>query len=205
VVLLLLLACGLPPAASAYEVEADSSANTVFILLRNLNPSADYLSVSLVDTLPSFVPVATASIVPASVPASGSDLAAVDFDVSPAALLGETGDLRLKVLGTAAGLPVEIILTVPLEVVATAPVAQGEVGIGIPAPDPGGVDGDGDGVSDALETAYGTDPANAASVPGEPGSTPVPGLDGFMVLALLALFLSSGLWFVLDRPTARWR
>ena len=171
-----------PSAASAYDVEADSSTNIIYILLRNLNTTASFDSISVADDLPSFVTTATASIVPASVPVSSSDLAAVEFDVSAAALLGETGDIRVTLAGTASGQPVDILLDVPLVVVADAAAAQGEVGSTIPAPDPGGVDTDMDGVSDALETAFGSDPNDPESTPGNPVIVPA---------------LQAGVWWLL--------
>ena len=190
--LLLVTALGFPPVSSAYDVEVDSLSNQVFVLLRNLNPTADFLSVSMGDNLPSFVPVATATIIPASVPASGSDLAAVDFDVSASALLGEMGDLTIIVSGIEDGKHVDVRLTVPLEVVATAAAAQGELGVGIPAPDPGGTDTDGDGVTDAHEDAFGSDPLNPNSVPGKLACADVPALRQFALILMLALVLLSG-------------
>jgi len=173
--------------AAAYEVESDSAGNSIYVLLINENPIASFDSVSVSEDLPAFVSTATASIVPASVPAQGSDLAAVSFDVGAVAL-GSTGDLTLTVSGNAAGQPVEMVLTVPLTVVAVAPVAQGVVGQGVPAPDPGGVDSDGDGVSDALEIAFGSNPNDAASIPGGPQAVPALGVLGLAGLAaLLAL------------------
>lgn len=178
--------------AAAYEVEADSVGNTVYVLLLNEQPSASFDSVSISENLPGFVPTASASIVPVSVPAQGSDLAAVDFDVAAAVALGSTGDLTLTVSGSAAGQPIELILTVPLTVVATAPVAQGVLGQGVPAPDPGGEDTDGDGVSDALEIAFGSDPNNASSLPGDPPA--VPALDGVGLAGLTGLLVLVTVW-----------
>jgi len=197
----------LPSLASAYDVEADSSSNSVFVLLRNLDPSADFLSISVGDDLPSFVTSASAVIVPASVAAGESDLAAVEFDVSAGAPLGQTGDLEVTISGVADGRSTDIILTVPLKVVATAAEAQGEVGVGVPAPDPGGTDTDGDGVTDALEIAFGSDPLNSASVPGKPWFADVPGLGWYAMLAVLSLFLLSGAWLARSnsRTAAGWR
>jgi len=178
--------------AEAYEVEADSTANTVFVLIWNGNPSASFDSVAISEALPAIVTQATASLVPASVPANGSDLAAVEFDVATGAALGSTGDLVLTVSGTASGLPLDVVLTVPLQVVVTAPTAQGVVGSGIPAPDPGGVDSDGDGVTDALEIAFGSDPFDPASMPGKAMSVPALGVIGLASLA--ALLVLRALW-----------
>ena len=190
--MVVLLSLAQPGLASAYEVEADSSANTVFVLLRNLHPTADFVSLTLGGGLPGFVTAATAGLVPAQVAASGSDLAALEFDVSPTAGLGETGQLTLDLRGTADGKAIRIELDVPLEVVASAPEAQGQVGVGIPAPDPGGADADGDGVSDPLEEAFGSDPMNAASVPGKAAFPGVPGLGGLAALVLFAVFAGTG-------------
>ncbi len=206
---LLAIAVSMTPSsvASAYDVEADSTSNTVFVLLRNMDLSADFLSISVGDDLPSFVPSASAVIVPASVAARESDLAAIEFDVSAGALLGEMGDLEVTISGVADGRSIDIILTVPLEVVATAAEAQGEVGVGVPAPDPGGTDTDGDGVTDALEVAFGSDPLNSASVPGTPWFADVPGLGWYAMLGVLSLFLLSGAWLARSnsRTAAGWR
>lgn len=183
--------------AGAYEVEGDSAGNTVYVLLWNAHPTAVFDSISISETLPAFVSQATASIIPAAVPAHGSDLAAVDFDVAAGATLGATGDLTITVSGSTSGQPIDLVLTVPLEVVATAPVAQGVVGQGVPAPDPGGTDSDGDGVTDALEIAFGSDPSDASSLPGSlspPPPGPIPLLEDLGFMGLIVLLLGSGTW-----------
>jgi hypothetical protein len=177
-------------ASQAYDVEADSTANTVFVLLWNGNPTASFESISISEDLPGIVAQATASITPASVPANGSDLAAIDFDIEPGAMLGASGDLVITVSGTASGQPLDVVLEVPLVVVAVAPEAQGVVGTGIPAPDPGGVDSDGDGVTDALETAFGSDPLDPASMPGK--TVEVPSLEAIGLTCLAALLMLCG-------------
>jgi hypothetical protein len=168
----------------AYDVESDSTSNTAYVLLRNLNPSAVFESITIGDSVPSFVSLATATIVPGSIPASASALGAIDFDITPAALVGETGELSITVSGSASGVPIHVVLTVPLTVVNTAPAAQGVVGTGVPAQDPGGLDSDGDGVTDAHEIAFGSNPADMNSVPGKIAPPNVP------LFAAPALFVS---------------
>lgn len=187
-----------PGVARAYQVEADSVGNSIYVLLRNMHPTAVFSSVSLGSGIPSFVPQATASIVPSSVPASGSALAALTFDVAAGTPLGSTGDLELTVSGTASGKPVAVVLLVPLSVVATAPEAQGVVGVGIPAPDVGGVDSDGDGVSDAHEIAFGSDPFDSSSLPGSASAVPSLEAFGAAVLVLLLLLLG-GRWQIVNQ------
>ena len=153
--------------ALAYDVETDSTGNAVYMLLLNENPGAVFHSITLGDSSPGFVTAATATIVPETVLGGGSDLAALEFDVIPGATIGSTGDLVLTVSGLAAGTPISVVFTVPLEVVASASAAQGFVGAGVPAPDPGGLDTDGDGVTDSLELAYGSNPNQAGSLPGQ--------------------------------------
>jgi hypothetical protein len=192
-VILTLLAVPAERAAS-YDVEADSATNTVFVLLWN-HASASYDSISIDEALPAFVSLATASIIPASVPANGSDLAAIEFNVAPGAALGSTGDLTITVLGSVSGQPINVVLTVPLEVVASAPVAQGVVGVGVPMPDPGGSDSDGDGISDALEIAFGSDPNDPLSTPGSAPAVPaVPSLQALGLACLAALFVLCATW-----------
>jgi len=171
--------------AAAYEVEADSVGNSLYLLLLNDQPTASFDSVSLREGLPGFVSTASGRIVPASIAAQGSDLVALDFDVAPGVAAGSTGDLVLEVLGTLSGQPTAVLVRVPLTVVATAPVAQGVVGQGVPVADPGGLDTDADGVTDALEIAFGSDPQNASSLPGDPSA--LPALDGLGMLGLVAL------------------
>ena len=182
----------------AYDVEADSTANTVFVLLWNGNPAAAFDSISISEQLPAIVTQATASIIPASVPANGSDLAAIDFDIAAGAALGSSGELVITVSGSASGQPIDVVLTVPLQVVATAPAAQGVVGVGIPAPDPGGVDSDGDGVTDALEIAFGSDPFDPASMPGK--AVAVPSLEAIGITCLATLLMLGGVWLTRRRP-----
>jgi len=178
--------------AASYDVEADSAANTVFVLLWN-HASASYDSISIDEALPAFVSQATASIIPASVPANGSDLAAIEFDVAAGAALGSTGDLTITVLGSVSGQPIDVVLTVPLEVVASAPVAQGVVGVGVPMPDPGGTDSDGDGISDALEIAFGSDPNDPLSTPGSAAAA-VPSLQALGLACLATLLVLCAIW-----------
>jgi hypothetical protein len=174
-------------AAFSYQVEAGSSSNEVFILLVNDQPSAPFHSISLTHAAPGIVGTATASIVPVQVEAESSDLAALQFDVLPGVALGATGQLIITLAGEAAGKAIETQVTVPLEVVESAPAAQGVVGTGVPAPDPGGVDSDGDGVTDALEVAFGSNPNDPESFPGQPFAVPALGWVGAVLLALFAL------------------
>ena len=178
--------------ASSYDVETDSAGNAVFVLLHNLHPTADFDSISVDQDLPGFVSQAAASIVPASVPAAKSDLAKIEFDVAPTAVLGSSGDIAITVSGNAAGKPIDLIVTVPLEVAATAPEAQGTVGTGVPAPDPGGVDTDLDGVTDALEVAFGSDPNDPSSLPGVATAIPALRALGLAGLALLLVLCAVG-------------
>lgn len=176
----------------AYDIEADSVGNSIFLLLTNAAGNASYDTISVANTVPSFVTSATASIVPASVSANGSDLAALDFSVDPAALLGATGSIIVTVSGMVSGQPVDVVVPVSVTVVASAAEAQGLVGSGVPMPDVGGVDSDMDGVTDALETAYGSDPFFATSIPGTPLAVDIPLLGGFASLALFSLLLLLG-------------
>jgi hypothetical protein len=160
--------------------------------LRNLSPTADFQSITIDDDLPNFVQGATVSIIPASVAADGSALAAIDFQVSSSALVGEVGSLTLTISGVRSAEPIDIVLTVPLEVTAAAPIAQGVVGTGVPAPDPGGLDTDGDGVTDALELNFGTDPLDSNSVPGKPQPPAVPSIRPILLGGLITLLLVIG-------------
>lgn len=177
--------------AAAYDVEADTVANSIYVLLWNGDPAADFTSVAIAGEPPAFVSGLNVTLVPTDVPASGSDLASLAFDVAPGAVLGTTGDIRIDVSGTSSGQVIAFELIVPLEVVATAPDAQGVVGEGVPAPDPGGVDTDGDGVTDALEIAFGSDPFDSASMPGK-SVAKLPALGTHALGALAVLFAVAG-------------
>ncbi|MEE2678471.1 MAG: thrombospondin type 3 repeat-containing protein [Myxococcota bacterium] len=194
---------GFTQPAGAYEVEANSAGNTVFILVWNHQPSATFDSIAVGETLPGFVTQASATLVPASVPANQSDLAAVEFDVGAAAA-GSTGDLTLVVSGSAGGQPIDVVLTVPLEVVTVAPEAQGLVGEGIPAPDPGGADSDSDGITDALEIAFGSDPNDPLSTPGTT-LTAVPALQALGLAGLAALLVLGATRLARRHPPAQAR
>lgn len=185
--------------AQAYEVEADSTGNTVFILLNNTNPVAAFDSAVINASTPAFVTAASASIVPAVVGVNKSELAALDFDIAPSAMAGASGDLVITVSGTAAGLPVSVPITVPLEVVASAPTAQGVIGIGVPVADEGGIDTDGDGISDLLEQAFGSNALSAASVPGDMSTFVVPLFSFVAYLILTVLFFSIAKPFIRRR------
>jgi len=165
--------------AQAYDIERSSVNNTIYILLVNDNPGAVFhsISISTPSTLPSFLSQAAVTIVPDSVLGGGSGLAALEFNVG-LGLTGTTEDLVLSVSGLAAGAAISFDITVPLTIVAdgVAAVAQGQVGTGIPVPDLGGVDSDNDGISDALEVAFGSDPQESTSTPSEPNDADFDGI-----------------------------
>lgn len=183
---------------AAYNVEADSIDNTVYLLLRNLNSNDSYDSVSVSNNAPGIVTNATANIIPASVAAAGSDLLTLNFTVPAGVTLGATGDLLITVSGTVSGQTVDVDVTVPLTVVSSVANAQGAVGSTLPAPDPGGIDTDGDGVTDALETAFGSDPSSAESQPGDPIVE-----ENVPMLGLLAMLALGGLFISMSSPAAR--
>ena len=179
--------------ALAYEVEADSTANTVYLLLNNTNLAASFDSVTVGENSPAFVSASSVSIVPATVPANGSELAALEFDIAPGTLIGTTGNLVITASGSVGSQPHQVVVVVPLEVVDIAESAQGVVGGAVPVADVGGTDSDGDGVSDLLEQAFGSDAFYEGSLPGGLFEVPIP-LMGTVGNALLALvFLSIGL------------
>nr|WHW29730.1 putative F5_F8_type_C and GH16_laminarinase_like domain-containing protein [uncultured bacterium] len=178
--------------ALAYDVEADSINNTIYLLLENPNPGAVYHSISIGTAQPTFVGAASTAFVPSTVPGARSRLAAVNFDIINGAALGSSGDIVLTLSGIAAGQTVNVDIAVPLTVVSTAPAAQGIVGSTVPVPDADGPDSDGDGTVDSLEIAYGSDPANAASTPGQsnlPSEQNIPALlwPAYLILASLLI------------------
>ncbi|MGB5325387.1 MAG: family 16 glycosylhydrolase [Pseudomonadales bacterium] len=187
----LAVACLFPSKnVAAYDVEAATSGNTVYILLKNPNPGAVFHSISISNTPPAFVSAASATLIPATVPGARSRLAAVEFDVAAGSATGSSGDLVLAVSGIAAGQNADFDITVPLTVVNTAPLAQGVIGSTVPAADPDGIDSDVDGVVDSLETAFGSDPNDSTSTPGQASNLPgenVPALmlSSYIVLALV--------------------
>lgn len=175
-------------AAYAYDVEADSQNNAIYILLSNSN-SSSFNAVSLSHSSPAIMSSLSVEVLPNSILANSSDLIAVKIDIPSGVSLGAVGELDLTISGEVNGLAVDIDIAVPLAVVASADLAQGFVGSTLPAPDPGGFDSDSDGVSDALELAFGSDPNNGASLPGQPDvvsvNVPLNGLAGLTALALM--------------------
>ena len=182
-------------AAYAYDVEADSQNNTIYILLSNSN-SSSYNAVSLSHSSPAIISSVSIELLPDSILANSSDLLAVNIDIPNGISLGAVGELDLTISGEVNGLSVDIDIVVPLAVVASANLAQGFVGSTVPAPDPGGIDSDSDGVSDALELAFGSDPNNGASLPGQPDAVsvnvPLTGVAGLIMLALMVAFIGKG-------------
>ena len=179
-------------AALGYEVEADSQNNTIYILLRNTQSNA-YTNLNLNHSAPAIVSAVTTSILPSVISANSSDLLAVTLDIPSGTQLGAIGDLTLTISGEMNGLSSDIHLVVPLTVVSSADSAQGIIGSSVPAPDPGGIDSDADGVSDALELAFGSNPFSALLLPGENNAAfvnvPVTGFIGLGVLAAMLLFI----------------
>lgn len=178
--------------ASAYDVEANSTGNKVYILLVNDNPATSYDTITINNVPPAIISSASATIIPASVAAGSSDLAALTFNVSSNAQLNAVGDLSITVTGSIGERSVNVDLTVPLTVVANASIAQGEVGSIIPRPDPGGIDSDNDGISDILEYAFDSNPYNPESLPGEIETTNIPMVGALGAVALALLMLVSG-------------
>ena len=160
----------------AYDVETSSQNNIAYVLLVNDNPGAVFHSIAISQSLPSFVTSANVSIVPDTVLGGGASLAAVEFDVFYAPQ-GTVENLVLTVSGQAAGADLTFDVSIPLEIAASAAAVQGQYGSTIPAPDPGGVDTDGDGISDALEVAFGSNPQLAGSTPSNPGDADSDGIS----------------------------
>ncbi|MDG2035541.1 MAG: hypothetical protein P8J42_02905, partial [Pseudomonadales bacterium] len=104
----------------AYDVEANSDGNKVYILLVNDNPATSYDAITINNVPPAIVSSASATIIPASVAAGGSDLAALEFNVASNAQLNTVGDLSITVTGSVGGRSVDVDSTVPLTVVAHA-------------------------------------------------------------------------------------
>lgn len=194
----LMMSClvGLSNIALAYEIEADSTANSVYVLLINENPGAVFHSITVETARPLFLTNVNTTITPATVLGGGSDLLALEFDVFSWVTAGASGDLVLTVSGLAAGNSVSFDITVPLEVVAAAAPTQGLIGVGLPAPDAGGLDTDGDGISDALEVAFGSDPLVTESTPGNlvelPVTVRIPFVPFFGLFVLAAVLGSVG-------------
>ncbi len=197
--LLLMLMLSYTNQALAYDVERPSVGNTIYLLLSNEAPGAVIHSVTVSDDSPSFIANIAPTIIPATIAGGTSDLVVVTFDVT-LAIIGLTDDIVLTLSGFAAGNPISLDVTIPLTVVESASEAQGLVGSTIPAPDPGGVDTDGDGITDALELAFGSDPLSSTSTPGNPNVEPtvvftVPALPAFGSLILVGLLSALGIFF----------
>ena len=179
----------------AYEVESDSAGNAVYLLLNNTNSAASFDAVSLSENSPAFVTTTSTTIAPSTIAPQTSELAALEFYIAPGTAVGTTGNMVITVSGTVNGQAHEVYVPVALEVVTLADGAQGVVGTTIPVADEGGVDTDGDGISDVLEIAFGSDAFWAGSVPGTVLEARVPmlGTVGNIVLAMLLVFMA---WYI---------
>ena len=205
IILALTLTVGFTSPGYAYNVEADSTGNSVYVLLTNDNPGAVFHSITLGASRPDFIANIAIAIMPSTVVGGGSDLMAITFDVNAGAALGSSGDILMTVSGFAAGIPISFDIAVPLEVVLAVAPAQGFVGSTVPAPDPGGVDTDGDGVTDSLETAFGSDPLLANSIPGG-DPVPISAIDIPVLPPIAYLFLAfllAGTGTLLTQPRQR--
>ena len=171
----------------AYEVEASSTDNSIYLLLTNPAANSTFSSISLTVQSPPFVSSASASFIPSAINSHRSDVLALDFDVYNNVSLGDSGDMTISVSGIVAGQLVSFPVTIPLTVVSNSDSAQGEIGAGIPPTNGDTTDSDGDGISDVLEIAFGSDASNNESYPGGPIIATVPMLNGiaFLLLALL--------------------
>ena len=179
--------------ASAYSIEANSTDNTIYLLLINDNPSSSYDAITVDSSLPSFITSANATLVPASIAPGSSELAAVNFSVNADAGLGANDDLSLTVTGIVDGQSVDFALIIPLTIVSNAAIAQGEIGSTVPYPDPNGIDSDDDGVIDSLEIAFGSNPFNPSSLPGQATIINIPIFGALGATLLASLLIISGL------------
>lgn len=173
--------------SQAYDVEANSFDNTIYLLLKNPTSNAPFSSIDLSIQSPPFINAASATFIPSSIDSNRSDLLALTFDVYNDIALASNGNMVITVNGIISGQWVSFPVTVPLTVVNSSQAAQGEIGSGPPPTNGDPADTDGDGISDALETAFGSDANNNESFPGGPIIANVPMLNGigFLLLAYL--------------------
>ncbi len=171
----------------AYEIEANSTDNSIYVLLNNPEGNSTFSSISLTIQSPSFISSASASFIPSAINSNRSDVLSLNFDVYNNVSLGDSSDMTINISGIVAGQLVSFSVTIPLTVVSNSDSAQGEIGAGIPPTNGDTTDSDGDGISDVLEIAFGSDANNIESYPGGPIIATVPILNGlaFLLLALL--------------------
>ena len=173
--------------AQAYDIEANSTDNSIYVLLNNPEGNSVFSSISLTIQSPSFISSASANFIPSAINSNRSDVLSLNFDVYNNVSLGNSGDMTINISGIVAGQLVSFPVTIPLTVVSNSYSAQGEIGAGIPPTNGDTTDSDGDGISDGLEIAFGSDANNIESYPGGPIIATVPMLNGlaFLLLALL--------------------
>ena len=182
----------MPFASQAYEVQTNSSDNIIFVLLNNPSENGSLSSITLTSQNPSFVTTSDTYFTPIQIPAGKSDIIGLSFDVAAYAPSGISDDLTLTVQGIISGQLVEFDIDIPLTTVSTAPEAQGYVGFGVPSSSLGDSDNDGDGVSDIIELAYGSDPNGIDSIPGIiDENIPAFGVFGYSLLAILLATITS--------------
>ncbi len=192
--LVLCAACLFSLLSWAYDVEVDSTENKAYVLLKNLNADADFSAINIINTLPHFVDQAIVSIEPGLVNMGSSELALIEFDIKTDAIIGDSGNLNINIAGSKSEQPVNLILTIPLNVVATAAPAQGSIGTAEPTQDFSGIDTDNDGVNDVYEVAFGSDPYDANSTPSSGTTSTLPTFNvpslSLLALCIMAIWLA---------------
>jgi hypothetical protein len=173
--------------AQAYDIEANSTDNSIYVLLNNPEGNSVFSSISLTIQSPSFISSASATFIPSAINSNRSDVLSLNFDVYNNVSLGNSGDMTINISGIVAGQLVSFPVTIPLTVVSNSDSAQGEIGAGIPPTNGDTTDSDGDGISDVLEIAFGSDANNIESYPGGPIIATVPMLNGIAFLLLACL------------------
>ena len=169
-------------ASQAYEVETNSTENIIFVLLNNPNENGALSSINVSSQNPSFISGSKSHFVPIQIPAGKSNIVALSFDVDSYASLNLSDNLTLNIQGIISGQLIQFNLDVPLTTVNTAAEAQGFTGFGVPSSSLNDIDNDGDGISDIIELAYGSDPNSTDSIPGAIADENIPTLHVFGIV-----------------------
>ena len=116
-----------PSLAHGYGVEEGSLSNRVEMVLENQSETDALVDILVYAEVPGFCDITAPIEVPTSVEPGASDVAVLEFDVTPDTPLATSGTVTLTVSGVVSGTPVETTVQFALAVEASVPAVQGHM------------------------------------------------------------------------------